>query len=1055
MKLRFGIREKFTVMAIVLVLLAALVVPHMLFEQTKEVVIDHEITDLKDETFLRCWETTESVSNLRTLVVDIRRDEAVYDRLLYCARNHRDLGHGKEPRWWANIEAILRYKSGSGAFDLVWAAEGAEEAKPPSEFVQQVMGNTAPIVSPLVPLDLPLRPRWQSPLTSKGAPTQRMAGIWGARQGEPGKDTVFLLLSMATLYSPRHLAFLLNEEGNYLTLASPGSYGSKELNDPFQDKDLYDKLMENIPLQPSDVNASGFNLPAAFRAHGVSEVENLNWQGSESRDRIQRGVLLEKLQLEKPFFFLEGRATDAFRKSLQRQSQTPAERTRNTTWFADLQLKGKRSGWHVGGLQDGARELRLLSADEESLETARKDVEFELQQRFGADYDISWDEPVRCQQVDVQLVRFFLRQSDGKDHPYWFAYCVFRDELTASINHEMHELTVFSLWMSLGAGLLAFVLGFWMVTPLVGITRTAQSVAGSSEDALQNRIEAVRQSLPNHRKDEVGDISRALDRLLLEVLNGHERLRQSNADIQKTVDDRTRDLKAAYSQLEGLAAAKNTFIASVSHELRQPLNSIFGYAQTVEASSLTDQQRQDIEKLLRAAEYLEGLINDIIDFQKIIMNGLELEPEEIDVAPFFSDLHSSLEFQAKKRNNRLTFVGIEEAGPLRNDSQRLRQVLVNLLTNACKFTHDGEVTLAVRRQAASIAGQSDWLLIEVRDTGRGMTPEEMGDLFVQFKKLASREGNRGGSGLGLVISKGLCELMGGVITVTSEYGKGSVFTVRIPAQVQTAAETTGSSVLSSPAIPPPTAPMVTGAERTVLIIDDDASVRELVGRFLKQEGCTVFEAEDGDSGIKSAIEHQPHLITLDVVMPGRDGWETLTLLKSDPRTSAIPVALVSFIDQARKGYSLGATDYIIKPIDWQRLRHILRRHTVGEAPVLIVDDEPAARELARRNLEQDGWAVLEAANGAEACELLKQQTPAVIVLDLIMPVMDGFEFMTVLRSDPRWHSVPVIVVTAMELTPDERQRLNGSVTSILAKNDFSLETLLAEVLRCAQPPHTP
>lgn len=1062
MKLRFGIREKFALTVTLLGLGAAFVVPELLIKQTEEIVTDHEIVDLQDEAALRCWEMVEAVANVRSTVASA----AVEPELLGRMRRYLEVESSgvtpprTDPGWWSSIECILRLEAGKGEFgEPLSPRERSWEERPPAEFVRRVLGGGGPKVSRIFGLDLPLRQSWPGERVPPSSVRNRVAAVWAGYQGEAGpgqQAAIFMLLVLPVSESPRHLAYLMDGEGNYLMFAAPGKPGA--LVDPFDRSDLALKMREALTgqrLVPGSVQAADYTLETAFRSHSDDNLESRRWRGAEARGQVQRGAIIERVKLRTPYFFLEGRVTDRFRDAIgRRELENPDALDQ---WWAKLQYTAKDAHWHIGGPRYRSKEMRILTDEEGETLRAKSLLETALRGEFPNDYELTWDPAIKCDEGDMQFMRFFLRQEDDDDPPYWFAYCAFRDELAASISHEVRELRTVTTGMSVVAGCLAFLLAFWMVRPLLGITRTAQAVASSSESAMQNRIEAVRRSLPQGRKDEVGDIARALDRLLVEVLNGHERLRQVNADLERRVDERTRLLVEANAQLRGLASAKDSFLASVSHELRQPLNSIFGFLQFLEFSDLTSQQRQDVGKVRNAATYLKGLINDILDYQKIIMGGMSLDAEELDSGEFFENLQASMEGQAGERGNTLSFVGVEGAGRICNDRQRLQQVLVNLLSNACKFTENGTVTLGIKREAAAGPEQSDWLVLEVKDTGRGMTPEEMSKLFIKFKKLAAREGNRSGTGLGLVISKGLCELMGGTISVSSEYGHGSTFTVRIPAELDFKEPL---AALNTAVMPPSASaaaavgPVLRGG-KVVLVIDDDPAVREMIGRYLQSEGCEVLEAADGDAGLELARQHLPNLITLDVVMPGRDGWETLAELKADPATAAIPVAVITFVDQASRGYALGATDYIAKPIDWDRLGHVLRRHTEGESPVLVVDDDGASRELFSRALTGDGWKVVQAANGAEALRTLESVTPSAILLDLMMPVMDGFQFLAALRADTRWRKLPVIVITAMPLSTEERQRFHGTVTAVLEKNAFTLEQLLAEVLHTSSPPHSP
>lgn len=1049
MKIRFGIREKFTVAVILLVFGAAWILPQVLFKDTRDMIVSHEINDLRDEAALRCWEIIGQSSKLRRLTSEMVGSKERLDRVVERLKSYPESGFGDDHKWWGNIEMILSGE-GPGGMNVLYEAPGAGKLRPPDDLVSKVMGKTETQLSGLVPLDLPLRARVKGDeKVDSQTPKQRVAGIWAGQMRPETGSAVFVLMSVPRDDSPRHLAFLLSDDGKILYQSRPGDTLEPASGEPNLAKALVKSVRrEALPEVPVDDAAEvGGDLAEAFRAHHRPGNDERLWAGAESGEQVQQGLILENVPLgEHPYYFLEGSASESFREALKLDSRKGGEQD---DWFLQMQVAEKKLGCHVRGLQEGAKEIRILCKERGKLAEALERTEKALRGRFGKEYSVDWGTQVKCIEADVQMMRFYLRNGAADENFYWFAYCAFRDELSAGIEQEMRHLGFYALWMAAGAGGLAFVLGFLMVRPLISITRTAQSVADSSDEALQNRIEALRTLLPGGRQDEAGDIARALDRLLVEVLNGHERLRQANADLEKNVEVRTRDLKDAYEQIKGLAKDKDTFLASVSHELRQPLNSIFGFLQFIEMSELTEQQQKDVGKVRHAATYLKGLIDDILDYQKIIMGGLTLEPETIDMNEFCEHLQASIETLAHDKGNQVVFTGADTLGEVINDRQRLQQVLVNLLTNACKFTENGEVRLDLRRARDK---EGEWLVIDVRDTGRGMKPEEMAALFVRFKKLASREGNRSGTGLGLVISKGLCELMGGGITVRSEFGKGSVFTVKVPAMVggapqpQTEESKTIAAIRRHPK-------WIAGI--SVLVIDDDPVVREMVGRFLRKEGCEVFTAANGEDGIELARKHKPSVITLDVVMPGWNGWETLTRLKSDPMTSEIPVIISTFIEQEGRGYALGAADYLVKPIDWDRLRHVLARHTSAGAKVLVVDDDQSVREIARRTLEKDGWTVLESANGRDALHVLEKESPSLILLDLMMPVMDGFEFMSLLRKDERWKDLPVIVVTAMHLSQEHRERLSGTVSTILQKAEFTLEQLLEEAMRSVSNPSQP
>jgi CheY-like chemotaxis protein len=332
----------------------------------------------------------------------------------------------------------------------------------------------------------------------------------------------------------------------------------------------------------------------------------------------------------------------------------------------------------------------------------------------------------------------------------------------------------------------------------------------------------------------------------------------------------------------------------------------------------------------------------------------------------------------------------------------------------------------------------------VCDTGIGMTQDQVAKLFEAFTQAdASTTKKYGGTGLGLAISRKFCQMMGGELTVNSEPGKGSTFTVILPAQVEepkpdVAAEATRRT-------DPPDRLLTSAA--TVLVIDDDPAVRELMQRSLGKDGYRVEVAADGRAGLEMAKRLRPAVITLDVMMPSMDGWAVLAALKADPATADIPVVMLTIVDDRNMGFALGAADYFTKPIDWQRLSSVLQKYRKPAAnpTVLIVEDDERTREMLRRTLQKEGWQIREAANGRLGLEQLAQGAPGLILLDLMMPEMDGFSFMQKLRTRPDCARVPVIVITAKYLTEEDRRGLNGEVARILGKDTTSREQLVAEV----------
>jgi CheY-like chemotaxis protein len=369
---------------------------------------------------------------------------------------------------------------------------------------------------------------------------------------------------------------------------------------------------------------------------------------------------------------------------------------------------------------------------------------------------------------------------------------------------------------------------------------------------------------------------------------------------------------------------------------------------------------------------------------------------------------------------------------MHSDVTRIRQVLLNLLSNASKFTDHGLITLDVERAGPEV-------MFRVRDTGIGMTSEQLGRLFEAFTQAeASTAAKYGGTGLGLAISRRFCQLMGGDVDVASEVGTGSTFTVRLPAQGPVGVAPLGDAGVTG---------RTGGAAGTVLVIDDDATARDLVARFLEKQGLEVIGVPDGTSGLKAARARRPDVITLDVVMPGLDGWAVLTALKSDPVTAEIPVVMLSVVDEKNLGFALGASEYLTKPIDRDRLTRVLRKYGRAGAPrrVLVVEDDALTRTALRRAMEGEGWEVVEAEHGRAALKRAAERVPDLVLLDLMMPEMNGFEFLEALRARESWRAVPVVVITAKELTDEDRRRLNGGVERVVAKGGRGLEALAAVV----------
>ena len=482
----------------------------------------------------------------------------------------------------------------------------------------------------------------------------------------------------------------------------------------------------------------------------------------------------------------------------------------------------------------------------------------------------------------------------------------------------------------------------------------------------------------------------------------------------------------------------------MSHELRTPLNAVIMYSELLQEEA-EDQNVEgfvpDLEKIRNAGKHLLALVNGVLDLSKIEAGKMELYLETFDVGQMVQDVTVTIQPLVQKKHNALDLVVPADVGQMHADLTKVRQILFNLLSNACKFTERGTVSLHVRRVAT--AGSGDVIEFLVSDTGIGMTAEQLAKLFQPFTQAdASTTRRFGGTGLGLAISKRFCEMMGGDVTVTSEADRGSTFVLRLPARVSNAVPKNSTGTPKSDVV----AADAPHAVR-VLVIDDEPAVRDLLAKSLSSASIHAVTAADGEEGLRLAKAQTPDLIFLDVLMPKMDGWAVLTAIKADPKLAEVPVVMLTMMSDQEMGYLLGASEYLTKPIDRSRLLAVMDKYkpTDNSDGVLIVEDDEPTRQVLRRTMEKQKWVVTEANNGHVGLDRLKQRTPSLILLDLMMPEMDGFEFLAELRHQPQYQHIPVVVLTSKDLTAEERSLLSGKVERILQKGQYSRDALLKEV----------
>ena len=497
---------------------------------------------------------------------------------------------------------------------------------------------------------------------------------------------------------------------------------------------------------------------------------------------------------------------------------------------------------------------------------------------------------------------------------------------------------------------------------------------------------------------------------------------------------------------------KSLFLANMSHELRTPLNAIVGYSEMLQEEAAEQDLESfgsDLEKINASGRHLLALINDILDLSKIEAGKMELYLESFDLNTLIDEVASTIQPMVEKNSNTLHIERTAELGGMRADQIKVRQALFNLLSNAAKFTQQGSVTLNAERQ---VMDDSEWIVFRVSDTGIGLSADKILRLFQDFSQAdASTTRKFGGTGLGLALTRRFCQMMGGDVTVHSVPGEGSTFTIKLPASVGDPKADFSEDNADSPDFPNAgnnrnTDP-APDPSTCVLIIDDDASQRDLMRRFLTKEGFCVRSAGSGEEGLRLARQLLPLAITLDVMMPEMDGWAVLETLKSDAVLRHIPVIMLTMVDDSDRGFAMGADDYVTKPVNRRRLTRILKRYSCASppCPILLVEDDSATRSLMRTLLEKEGCVVSEAENGEVALVAMQRERPSLIFLDLIMPVMDGFDFADRVREHPEWRSIPIVVLTAHELSAEERRRINGYVEAVIQKSGRSSEELLNQV----------
>jgi CheY-like chemotaxis protein len=538
------------------------------------------------------------------------------------------------------------------------------------------------------------------------------------------------------------------------------------------------------------------------------------------------------------------------------------------------------------------------------------------------------------------------------------------------------------------------------------------------------------------------ELYRLREKLEMEISRRDAQLIAYTMELEKKVEERTFELVQSRDLAEGANRAKSQFLANMSHELRTPLNAIMGYTDMLQEDALEQGYghiKPDLDKIYSSARHLLGLINDILDLSKIESGKMDVFLEDLQADNLMQDITATVQPLLDKKSNRLHLNASGPLGELHTDGMKLRQILLNLLSNAAKFTENGNLSFSGRRYTDM--GQ-DWIEFAVADDGIGMTPDQQKRLFQPFSQAdASTTRRYGGTGLGLALSKQFAEMMGGRIEVRSVFGEGSTFTLRLPARTIQAAR---AETIPSPA----NAEMRAQGGKVVLVIDDDSMIRQLFHSYLSKLGYAVALASDGREGFRLAKKLRPDAIILDVQMPEMDGWQVLSRLKCDPLVKDTPVFMSSIEENQKMGFVMGATDYLVKPVRQEQLANVLKKYNIGDTQsnlIMIVDDDPVARETSALALKNQGWQVFQAENGRIALQHLEHKHPALILLDLNMPEMDGYEFLRHLRKNPQWSETPVVVLTSASLTAEEEVMLQQHSAAVFQKQNTTPAQVLGQV----------
>jgi signal transduction histidine kinase/CheY-like chemotaxis protein len=1019
----FTIGMKITALASLLVIATAVVIIWKITEIAKDKIVDHEIVDLSDETNLLAARTVIAIGRLRYDVRDLARNGV------------------------SNPDGWLKANASRLQLETYRLTDGA--TGPVSVHSREMLA------APLAPLDeAALRQLVQSGWSIEEVPARLKDGsavidetINAVRIAERiGQDEAVVVTARLTWvndlsFSPRHKLFVRDQNQKIVFSPLGESPDASIAADP--------ALAEVFQIGTDRLRVLDDEFASDPRVSAIKEQNR------------QRGHTVEERDVPAlSHVYLATGPLPASEENL-RVELVPLRKEFPDAGFAPNRID-------VSNSMPCQIKVRCKADDVERLKTRIGTVVAEAiasenskaNRSNARDVSITWTSPVDSSHFRFHFTRLRIDPPTAQSDRYYdLAVAVAQEELAADIATELTDVRIIAMCLTLAGILLAILLSGI-------ITRPLRKVIDSTERVAKGDMNVV---LPTRDKGEIGELARSFERMVQQLRQRNDDMMELNRSLDQRVHDRTteletanRDLVVARDAADAASLAKSQFLANMSHELRTPLNAVIGYSELLQEEANDQGQTQfipDLERIQVAGRHLLTLINDILDLSKIEAGKIDLELVTYDLPKVLQDVAVTMRPLVERKHNQFVLKVPDNLGEFRTDITRLRQCLFNLIGNSSKFTENGTVTLSVERIAEK---GREFFAFHVIDTGIGMSPEELKRIFRAFSQADISTSRRyGGAGLGLTITRRLAELMGGTVDVVSEPGKGSTFSLRLPLDGR---RTSAPDQEHFPSKGAATTVNEAASARNslVLVVEDDDASREYLERTLKSEGFRVITTDNGHAAIEIARAEKPRAITLDVKMDGIDGWAVLGMLKSDPALSAIPVLMLTVVEDKGLGFALGASAYLTKPVDRAALVSTVTRLCVEGASdvALVVEDDPDTRNLLRRSLEREDWTVTEAINGRDAMQRVQEHRPSLILLDLMLPDVDGYEFLENLRSHLEYRSIPVIIITAKDIR-DVETRLSaaswfgGSVERIFQKGSFGREELFEEIQKLARRSGTP